>query len=110
MRHSGTRTTSSTVSFAYPFRVGRDDRELPPGTYPIHTIEERYEGAFEPLFVQICVELVVEDHAGSSTRILRPADLRAAMARDAASVFPEEASENPDRGISALPSVTTSAS
>jgi len=97
--HSGgTRTTASTVRFDHPFRIGRDARELPAGSYAIHTLEEVHQGAFDPVLVAISIDLVVETRGGSTSRVVRPADLRAALVRDACAL--EDMSENPDRGRS----------
>ena len=99
LQRSYSRTTTSTVRFDHAFTVGRDTRELPAGVYAIHTHEEMYEGAFQPLFVQTGVDLVVDRPGGSSTPLIRPADLREALARDVAqSSLLNQPSENPDRG------------
>lgn len=98
LQRSYGRTTTSTVRFDHAFTVGRDTSELPAGVYAIHTHEEIYEGSIQPVFVQMGVDLVVDRPGGSSTRLLRPADLRAALARDAARFsLLTEPSENPDR-------------
>ena len=95
--HAGaTRTTASTIRFHHSFRIGRDPRELPAGTYTIHTVEEMYQGGFDPVFVATSVDLVVEARGGSTSRVIRPADLRAALDRDG--FGQDELSENPDRG------------
>jgi len=97
--HSGlTRTTASTVRFHHAFRIGRDARELPAGSYAIHTLEEVHQGAFDPVLVATSIDLMVETRGGSTSRVVRPADLRAALARDAWAL--EDMSENPDRGRS----------
>lgn len=99
LQRSYSRTTTSTVRFNHAFTVGRDIRELSAGVYAIHTHEEMYEGAFQPLFVQTGVDLVVDRPGGTSTRLLRPADLREALACDAARFsLLTEPSENTDRG------------
>lgn len=99
MEHTAeTRVTTSTVAFRSSFKVGRDPRELPAGSYTIHTTEDIYQGAFDRVGVAVSVDLVVEITGGSTCRIVKPADLRAALERDAQ--HPEEASENPDRGCS----------
>jgi hypothetical protein len=69
------------VTFANPLRLGRDARELPAGTYRIDTLG-RVQGSFDPVAVTSAVELVVEEHGGSSSRMISPADLAAALARD----------------------------
>lgn len=99
LQRSDSRTTTSTVRFDHAFTVGRDTRELPAGVYAIHTHEEMCEGASQSLLVQTRVDLVVDRPGGSSTRLLRPADLREALAGDAARFsLLTEPSENPDRG------------
>ncbi len=99
MTPQGTRTTASSVRFAHPFRLGRDPRELPPGTYAIHLVEDLYEGSAEPVAVVRSIDFVVERVGGTSTRIVQPGDLREAQARDDALTRQVEGiSENPDRG------------
>lgn len=90
-----TRTTTSTVVFRNAFRFEQDRRELPPGTYVIHTHEDVYEGAFEPLYLATCVELVVRETGRSISRVVPPSDFNAALARDG---LVDGLSENPDRG------------
>ncbi|PAX06435.1 hypothetical protein [Sphingomonas lenta] len=98
---NGTRTTASAVLFARPFRLGRDVRELPAGSYTIHTHEEMFEGAFDPVFVATSIELIVETCGGRASRIIAKSDLDAALARDAARAkLVDEPSETPDRGRS----------
>ena len=97
----GSRSTASSVSFAHSFRLGADSRELPAGTYAIHTHEDRYESSFDPAYVVVEVELIVETLGRRSSRLVRPIDLEAAMARDAALVdLTTQLSENPYRGLS----------
>ena len=84
LEHSGrTRTSTSTVHFRNAFRIGRDARVLPAGSYTIHTLEEVHQGAFDPVYVAASIDLVVETNGGSTTRVIRPADLRVALDRDA---------------------------
>lgn len=84
LSRTGTRTTSSAVTFTRPFRLGKDPRELPAGVYTLHTLEEVYEGAFDPLYRAVTVEFEVPVRGGLSTRIIRPEDLAAALKRDGA--------------------------
>lgn len=99
MENTGeTRVTTSTIEFRSPFRIGRDPRELPAGSYTVHTTEDIYQGAFDRVGVAVSVDFMVEITGGSTCRIVKPADLRAALERDAQQ--PDEASENPDRGCS----------
>jgi len=96
------RTAASWVRFAHPFRLGCDPRELPAGTYAVHTVEDVYQGAFEQVSVVRSLDFVVEGPGGSSTRIVQPADLRAAQQRDDARARQLDGlSENPDRGRAA---------
>jgi len=98
------------VRFAHPFHLGRDPRELPAGIYAIHTVEDFYQGTFEQVSVVRSVDFVVEGVGGSSTRIIQPADLRAAQQRDDARAQQlddaraqqlDGLNENPDRGRAA---------
>jgi hypothetical protein len=81
---AGSRTTASAVTFAFPFRLGEDPRELPPGIYSIFTHEDTYLGSFDPVYVAVEVELVVETGGGRTSRLVRPIDLQLALERDAA--------------------------
>lgn len=102
---TGTRTTSSAVIFTHSFRLGADQRELPPGVYMIHTHEDVFCGAFDPAYVATSVDFVIEAPGGTSTRIVRPAEIEAALARDlATSRLLESLSENPDSGQADSPS------
>lgn len=92
------RSTASSVTFAHPFRLGRDARELPAGTYRIHTHQDVFEGSFDPVAVTSAVELIVEERGGSSSRMVGSADLETALARDIArSALPDGRDGNPDR-------------
>lgn len=82
LERAGTRVTSATVTFVHAFQLGRDTRELPPGTYRIDTHEEMFCGAFDPVFVATSVDLVVEHRGGTTTRTVQPFDLSAAIALD----------------------------
>lgn len=81
---TGTRMTTRTVRFTRPFTLGKDPRELPPGAYTVHMQEERYQGAFEPVYRAISAEFEVPALGGRSIRNIRPADLTRALARDQA--------------------------
>lgn len=90
------------MRFAYPFQLGRDPRELPAGVYAIHTVEDIYQGTFEQVSVVRSIDIVVEGVGGSSTRIVQPADFRAAQQRDDAHARQLDGlNENPDRGRAA---------
>ncbi len=97
LTHSGlARTRSSTVHFRGDVRIGSDPRILPAGRYAIHTREEMHQGSFDPVYVATSIDLMVESLGGCSTRVLRPADLHAALERDARGL--DDLNENPDRG------------
>lgn len=82
---SGSRTTSSAVTFVHPFVLGRDSRVLPAGVYTLHTREDAYAGPLHTAYVAVSVELEVHEAAGRiATRVIKPADLDAALARDLA--------------------------
>lgn len=97
LTHSGlTRTRSSIVHFRGNARIGSDPRVLPAGRYAIHTREEVHQGSFDPVYVATSIDLMVESPGSCSTRVLRPADLHAAMERDARGL--DDRGENLDRG------------
>ena len=64
---------------------------------PSTRMSEVHQGSFDPVYVANSIDLMVEFRGGSSTRVLRPADLHAALERDARSL--DDLSENPDRGL-----------
>lgn len=96
---SGSRATFSSVTFEFPFVVGKDTRELAAGTYSISTYEDTYQGGFEPVYVAVEVELVVVNGGERTSRLLRPADLRAALERDAVASQLEKGGAAPLSGI-----------
>ena len=81
---TGTRTTTSAVNFTRPFRLGKDPRELPPGVYVLHTLEEVYEGAFAPLRLAVSVDFEVPEPGGKEIRVVRPQELAEALERNRA--------------------------
>lgn len=84
LEQAGERTTASSVRFHHPFRLGRDVRELPPGTYVIHVHEDVFQGAGAPIFMAVSIDFVVESNGTTTTRIVKPSDLRAALDKDVA--------------------------
>jgi hypothetical protein len=84
VEHGGTRTTTSAVTFLHPFRLGSDPRELPPGTYILHTDDHRFSSGDRNWSAR--AEVVVEVRQGGTTafRHIAPADLDCAVAADAA--------------------------
>ena len=98
---SGSRTTSSAISFFHSFRLGRDHRELPHGTYMIHTQEDVYLGAAKTTYLATSVDVIIEDLGRTTTRVVLPRDLADALTRDRQHSFrPALPDENPDRGRS----------
>lgn len=90
LEQAGERTTASSVRFHHPFRLGRNVRELPPGTYDIHVHEDVYQGVGAPMFMAKSIDFVVESNGTTTTRIVKPSDLRAALDKDVAlSVDPD---------------------
>lgn len=82
IEQAGERTTATSVSFRHPFRLGSDVRELPPGSYAIHVHEDVYQGGGAPMFIAVSIDFIVETNGTTTTRIVKPEDLRAALARD----------------------------
>ena len=96
----GTRTTMSAVTFAYPFRLGSDPRELPAGTYPLHTDEQLFSRGDHRWSARSNVVVEVREGSDRAYRHVAPADFDRAVARDAArSAVLGASSENPDRGL-----------
>ena len=94
----GSRSVASEVVFKHPFTFGRDARELPAGVYAVHTHQDVHQGAFNPVYVSISVELVVADGGRAVSRFADPAEMRLALAKDENRTLLEDgANENPDR-------------
>jgi hypothetical protein len=90
------------MRFTHPFHLGHDPRELPAGTYAVHKVEDVYQGASGQVSVVRNIDFVVEGLGGSSTRMIVPADLRAALQRDQAyGLEMDVLGENPDCGRAA---------
>ncbi|QDZ08115.1 hypothetical protein FPZ24_12000 [Sphingomonas panacisoli] len=95
---AGSRSTKSTVVFNHPFRLGRDSREFPPGTYTVHTHEDVYQGVFDPIHIAISAELIVNLDGTTFSRFAKPEELRSALELDAnCTLIADGPSENPDR-------------
>lgn len=94
----GSRSTASEVVFKHPFTLGRDKRELPAGTYTVHTHQDVYQGAFDPIYVTISVELVVVARGHTMSRFADPAEMKLALSKDENRTLLEDGTnENPDR-------------
>ena len=97
----GSRSVSSEVKFTHPFRLGRDSREFPSGTYTMHTHEDVHQGMFNPIYIAVSVELVVTVEGTTFSRFAKPEEVRTALALDANRTFLNHGpSENPDRIMS----------
>ncbi|HUA51717.1 MAG TPA: hypothetical protein VMB81_06110 [Candidatus Sulfotelmatobacter sp.] len=82
-----TRTSSKTVTFMRPFRLSAMEREQPAGSYTVETDEERLETHTLPAYRRLATFIRVPLRAGapgSETIVIEPAELEAALARDAA--------------------------
>lgn len=100
-----TRTSSKTVTFMRPFRLRAMDNEHPAGSYTVETDEERLDTPSVPAYRRLAtfIRLPLRRGApGSETILIDPADLDAALARDAASepYGPETAGEHGARQAS----------
>jgi hypothetical protein len=98
--HGDVRTTTSAVTFAHSFRLGSDPRDLPPGTYTLHTDERLFSSGDRSWSTRAEIVVEVEQGGHRAFRHVAPADLDRAVATDAArSAVLHAASENPDRGL-----------
>ena len=80
------RTGTKVVTFRRRFRLAGLDDELPAGTYTVETHEERLDLSFEAYRrLATWIRVPLGSPMGSSQSIpIDPADLEAALARDAA--------------------------
>ncbi|HYE48947.1 MAG TPA: hypothetical protein VEB20_05110 [Azospirillaceae bacterium] len=69
-----TRTTSSTVSFALPFRLSSLDETLPAGNYTVETDEELVEGVSFPAYRRTLTVMLVPDGPGRTGARVVPVD------------------------------------
>ena len=83
-----TRTTSKTVTFTQPFRLGGVDGVQPPGTYTVDTDEERIDILTRIAWRRLATTIVVA--RGGTTQLFRidPVDLEASLMRDAGHTIP----------------------
>ena len=86
--HGGTRTTTSAVTFSHPFRLGSDPRELPAGTYTLHTDEHQFSSGDRSWSARADVMVEVRQGGATAFRQVAPADLDRAVAADAARTVP----------------------
>lgn len=82
------RTTTSTVTFAHPFRIAGYEGELPAGSYEVVVDEDLLQGLSFEAYRRSGTFLMVPGAAGSwgavEMRPVDPRDLEAALARDQA--------------------------
>jgi hypothetical protein len=87
--NSGTRTTTSTIVFRRPVQLAALDAPLPAGSYAVDIEEELLPGLSFAAYRRVAAWLTLPPQPGGAvlTEILRldPAELDAALARDAAS-------------------------
>ena len=81
-----TRSRERTCTFEKSFSLIGVDRPLPPGSYRVVTDEELIEGLSFPVYRRVATVIFVRAQSGTSVEMLSidPADLRAALDRDAA--------------------------
>ena len=84
------RSRSKTVTFLHPFCLKGVDRGLPRGDYRVVTDEERIEGLSFPAYRRVSTVIFVPAPSGSAVEMvtIEPADLAAALERDAALPVP----------------------
>lgn len=86
--NAGTRTTTSTIVFRRPFQLSGLDAPLPAGSYAVDIEEELLPGLSFAAYRRVAAWLTLPPRSGGAVlaEVLRlePADLDAALARDAA--------------------------
>jgi hypothetical protein len=84
------RTRSKTVTFHHPFWLKAVGRALPHGDYRVVTDEELIEGVSFPAYHRVSTVIFVPAPSGSAIEMVTidPADLAAALERDAALSVP----------------------
>lgn len=96
-----TRCTTTSVSFAASFFLREGFPELPAGSYTVHVHDDVYQGAFAPVYLVTCVELIEKTLGETRSYIVQRQELAEALARDVhRSALVDHLSENPDRGRS----------
>lgn len=80
-----TRTSNKMVTFALPFLLKGNDREIPAGSYRVVTDEELVEGLSFPVYRRISTMIFVPAQASSVEMVsIDPLDLIVAQDRDKA--------------------------
>lgn len=77
------RTTKSSVTFQGSFILNRDVGALPAGSYDIEIDEEEISAVDRTAYRRTAVYFFVESQRSTRTLVITPADLDAAIRRDA---------------------------
>lgn len=79
------RTAQTSVQFRRPFRLVGFDELLPPGTYEIEVVEEQIDSLSIVGWRRTSITITVQAPTALSRQLttIDPADLAAALARDA---------------------------
>jgi hypothetical protein len=95
-----TRTSRKTVTFRKPFSLEGIGRSLPAGSYEVITDEELIEGLSFPVYRRVVTMMFVPALSSRSSIemvIIDPADLSAAIKRDASAVESDASSAKVQR-------------
>ncbi len=75
------------VTFAHPFELAGVDGPQPPGSYDVETIEEQMEGLTLSVWRRVSTSIVLPaphiSAAARQTSVIDPAELAAALTKDA---------------------------
>jgi hypothetical protein len=82
------RTTRAIVSFASPFRLKGFAAPAPAGDYEVETDEEAIEGNGRTVYVRVATLMFITSGGTTRTVTIDPADLDAALKRDATTPVP----------------------
>ncbi len=88
MDSTAIRTTKSRVTFRAPFSLRGIDGVQPAGSYDVDTDEEAIEGNGHTVYRRVATILYLTSHGVTLSCTIRPDDLAAALARDAAAETP----------------------
>lgn len=90
------RATTRTVSFSYPFTLGKSEDVLPAGDYEVETVEESVDVAGGAVHLCKSTTLIIRTAAGFRCHDIPSGQLEEALIRDSNHNL-KEPSENPDR-------------
>ena len=84
----GERTTHKSVEFVHPFQLADVDGKQPPGTYDVETVEEQLDGLSFVAYRRISTTIALHGYTTATVQLntIDPADLAAALERDAVAV------------------------